>query len=217
MNSEMPRLLEGTPTLGGKRKRRIVSSSMSRKRLFTQHSKLEESKSEIKEEISLIEQQISGSRQHYNKIQTLLRYASGNDYPLIVQSQAWSALCGIFSVLLAAGKMTRLEDKDLEGKECVVRNWLIDRYQDYLRILLLALATFGQEEKSLALQLLMQVSKEECSCLSHEESQWMQGTFSRTLNALLETDLAGQQRLDFVRIYVLPYKDVRFYTFRILR
>ena len=188
-----------------------------RKRGTNAHKLRGQSENEIKTEISLFEEQIKKSSRHYNKIQSLMGYASGHEYPLPVQRQAWGCLCKLFSVLLAAGKMTRTQlspDKTVE----VVKDWLTDRLKEFSNILLSSLSTSDQDEKSLALQLLMQLFKEECnSAPLDQESHWMTGTFSRILIALIETKGAHRQRLEFVHSYVLPYNDVRLYAFCILR
>ena len=215
----MPGPLQEALTDKRKRKRADDSLSTSRKKAITQNLEPEHSNDEIEGEIWLFEQEISGSRKHYNKIQALIGYASGQEYPSTVRRQAWISLCRIFAIFLSTGEVVRIPGNGSDRNDWTVKSWLLDRYQDFLSVLLRSIATSDQEEKSLGLRLLMQLFKEEYlndSSLIDEDSQWMRGTFLKILNALIETKGAEQQRLDFVRIYVLPYPDVRFYTFRIL-
>ena len=165
--------------------------------------------------IAFLEEQILGSRKHYNAIPTLIGYAKCYEEDPVRHHHAVLALCRIFCRLMATGGMIRV--KATAKEEEVIARWLRERYQDYQRILLDMLASTKIGRQGIAMTLLMQLVKEEGTySKTNSEPGWDSGLFASVVQQMVTGVSNNSVREDFVRAFVEVYDDIRFYTYKVL-
>jgi U3 small nucleolar RNA-associated protein 19 len=81
-----------------------------------------------------LESQISESRRHYNNIATLLSISQGSDKQNENDIAAAVSLCRVFCRLMVNGNI--LVTKRSADAEAMIVQWLEERYDDYLEVLL---------------------------------------------------------------------------------
>lgn len=185
--------LEMDTAAGKKRKRSTKalkpSKSQQPKEATTQESRIVD-----------LESQILESRKHYNNIVTLISLAKESDDAAILANVA---LCRVYCRFLAAGNLNK--NKDTTEAEALIVQWLRERLNEYVGVLLGLLGSEATE--GAALMLLMRLVKEEVNHRGH--IAWSKGIFGRLINVLLAH---GQSVHEFEVTYFKPYADVRFYT-----
>ncbi|KAL9030565.1 MAG: hypothetical protein Q9196_001326 [Gyalolechia fulgens] len=170
---------------------------------------------EIEEEILLLENQIRESRQHYNKIPVLLHYCQGYDVNNRRAITAAVALCRIFCRLMAVGSMSK--PRNATENELIIVHWLRSQLEVYTTTLVDVLASADPAMQSTALTLLMRLLKEEAESLGLKPSKiWREGAFPRIISTVANFATSHEVKEEFVREYMQPYDDVRYYGFACL-
>ena len=166
--------------------------------------------------ITELESQILDSQRHYNKIATLHRFAFQNGSKNELRHQSIIALCRIFTKLMITGNMTKVSGATT-NEELIV-NWLNEQYGKYRDCLLDMVRRPHRDDSWVALQLLMQLLREESHSISRsEDGLWTKGLFTRILRAIVESSSSRELCADFIETYMIAYTDIRLYTFRGLR
>ncbi|KAL8916836.1 MAG: hypothetical protein Q9208_008323 [Pyrenodesmia sp. 3 TL-2023] len=166
---------------------------------------------DVEDEILLLESQILESRQHYNKVATLLSYCQDHVHRRRSITAA-VALCRIFCRLLALGSMSKANQA--AEHEVVIVQWLQSQLGSYEEALLGLTTAADPGVQNTAVTLLMRLLKAESeSPNAHAENIWRDGTFASLISRLIGTGIADAVREEFVVKYLRPYPDVRYYTF----
>ncbi|KAL9600878.1 MAG: hypothetical protein Q9219_002920 [cf. Caloplaca sp. 3 TL-2023] len=210
----MPSLQSEGP-LGRKRKREdaVVRSSTDRS---SKARKIETTKSQVDEEILLLESQILKSRRHYNKISTLLHYCRNHRGQRRKSITAAVALCRVFCRLIVCGSMSKRPDAP--ENETIVVQWLRSQLEAYHVMLLDHFFTDDAGMQSTALTLLMRLLKDEAESLDLKaEYTRRDGAFSRLISRIVSLDTAHVIRQEFMDKFLQPYDDVRYFGFACLR
>lgn len=170
----------------------------------------------VEQEILLLESQILESREHYNKIPTLLRYCRDHNVHSKRSILAAVALCRIFCRLVAIGSMSK--PRDAPENEIIIVQWLRSQLTSYNTILLNLLNTADLGVQNTALTLLMRLLKDGADSLNlTPEKSWRDGAFPSLILKMVCSITAIMVREEFVEKYLRPYDDVRYYTFACLR
>ncbi|KAL9005784.1 MAG: hypothetical protein Q9188_001450 [Gyalolechia gomerana] len=206
---------EGTVTK--KRKRQSPTADVKSKQLGKTR-KIEKRVSQTantEEEILLLESQIIESRQHYNKIPTLIRYCQDHNVNSRRAITAAVALCRIFCRLMAVGSLS--EPRNAPENEVVIVRWLRSQIELYRTILVDILASADPALQSTALTLLMRLLKEEAESLALKpERIWQEGSLPSIILRITNPATSHETREEFVGKYMQPYDDVRYYGFACL-
>ncbi|KAL8939721.1 MAG: hypothetical protein Q9216_003199 [Gyalolechia sp. 2 TL-2023] len=169
----------------------------------------------VEEKILLLESQIVDSRQHYNKIPTLIRYCQDHHEHSRRAITAAVAVCRTFSRLMAVGIMSK--SRNAPENEVVIVQWLRRQFEVYRSILLDLLASDDPTMQSTALTLLMRLLKEEAESLGlRPEKVWRDGAFPSIVLGIANSASSREAREEFVGKYMQPYDDVRYYGFACL-
>lgn len=166
---------------------------------------------DVEDEILLLESQILESRQHYNKVATLLSYCQDHVHGQRSITAA-VALCRIFCRLLALGSMSKANQA--VEHEVVIVQWLQSQLGSYEEALLGLITGADPGMQTTAVTLLMRMLKAESeSPNAHAENIWRDGTFASLISRLIGTGIADAVREEFVVKYLRPYPDIRYYAF----
>jgi U3 small nucleolar RNA-associated protein 19 len=161
-------------------------------------------------DILRLESEVASSPKHYNHITTLISLA--RQWSSKSQSEsAVLALCRIFMRLFSESLFrAKAHYGDQEG---LVQRWLEDRYVEFTRLCLQALALGKPKRSILCLKVLMKFVQTEISYQGHK--LWLEGVFYQVLAALLK-GIEGDVRDVFVNDYVRKYDDVQFHMLHLL-
>lgn len=168
--------------------------------------------------ILLLEQQILESRKNYNRIITLLDFAKDQNSQHDDTSSvlALVALCRVFCKLIVLGNLSK--SRQTPENETAIVQWLNERYADVKDALLTILSGDDISRQITALTLLMRLVKADAeSSKSSEESTWRNGTFTKVVERLIQSETTADVREEFTQSYVEEFSDVRYYTFARLR
>ncbi|KAF2417424.1 CBF-domain-containing protein [Tothia fuscella] len=152
-----------------------------------------------------LENQIFESRKHYNNIVTLLSTAKESSDAGILSCVA---LCRVYARLYASGSMrkSKAKAKGMSEAEVVIVQWLTERLNEYVDLLLDLLG--GEASGLTALTLLMRLVREEVN--QRGQNAWTHGTFAKVVHSVLNGHLALRQ--EFEGKYFSEYADIRFHT-----
>ncbi len=166
---------------------------------------------EVEDEVLLLERQILESREHFNKIVTLLGYCHDRVHGKRSVT-ATVALCRIFCRLLALGSMSQVNQ--VAENEVLIVQWLQSQLRSYKEALLGLVTAANPGMQTTAVTLLMRILKEESeSPNAHAENTWRDGTFASLVSRLAGNGVADAVREEFVVKYLKPHPDIRYYTF----
>lgn len=157
-----------------------------------------------------LETQVAESRKHYNNLANLLLLSKQPDSEANTAILASVSLCRAFSRLLSSGDMEKR--KGMSETEVVVIQWLKDRYQEFLRVLLESLHSQNPAKQSTALTLLMRMAKEEAK--TRKDYNWKDGSMYRIVEKLLLLPEDDPTKDEFAAKYLTQFDDIRFYTFQ---
>ena len=199
---------------GLKRKRSSAHTATSKANPNAKKPIQTESHVDYDREVQTLESQILQSQEHLNNLELLLKYARAPTDCRKTQHAAWVSLCRVFARLFATGRVLSAT----RGGGSLIGKWLSQKYLEYVDLLSGVVRTGEEGEATFALGLLMQNLKEEVeNSKAGNEITWVDGTFTTTVRALIVTESGDKLRHTFVRKYVVPYGDIRYYMFRVLR
>lgn len=159
--------------------------------------------------ILLLETQILESRRNYNNITTLISTIKQKDAKEETVVFTVVALCRIFCRLMTAGCFVK--SKGTLGAEIVIIQWLKERYQEYVDILLVDfLRSDTTSKQNIAFTLLMRLIKQESK--GEGEYSWRKGLLASLVEVLLLLPEDNPIRQEYAEKYMKTYDDLRFYT-----
>lgn len=200
--------LEMNTISGKKRKRAEGAHEKPAKPKKTSKSKAEATEDQGPHILQL-EAQILESRRHYNNIVTLISIASPKNGDTEATVLAAVSLCRIYCRLLVGGSLTKR--KTTSEAELVIVQWLKERLNEYVDLLLEYLRSDTVEAQTTALTLLMRLVKEEVN--QQGASAWEKGIFLQIVAVVLGTGRQSDSlRQEFRVKYFGNFDDVRFYT-----
>ena len=159
--------------------------------------------------ISDIEDNVSASRLHYNRIAELIQHAKTQE-EVELSKAATLALCRIFSKFLAAGILST--HRHPTSEDAIISKWLHGRYYEFVDFLFDRIATASPEGQSLALNTLMHLAREDSVC-SDVNLVDKKTIMFRLLELLTIGESYHNIRLEFIRKFVNLYDDIKVYTF----
>jgi U3 small nucleolar RNA-associated protein 19 len=161
-----------------------------------------------------LEAQIIESRRHYNNIAALLSIARSEGKDAEASFLAVVALCRVYCRLLAAGSLGK--SKGAPESELVIVQWLKERLNEYVDLLVELMGSEESDRQTTALALGMRLVKEEVN--HHGPAAWDRGVFSRVIarGVLTHGTNAEPLRGEFIAMYLKKYDDIRFHTFGII-
>ena len=167
---------------------------------------------ETSTEIDVLERRILESRRNYNSILIMLKFTHNVESNKKICLPAAVSLCRVFSILTARGNMAT--PKDAPANEITIVQWLKDRYCEYVDALLNMLIARGPQIQMTALNILMQLAKQEVEQSgASAQAAWQRESFSRLLLVLLRSPAAEHGRAEYFEKYLTIYDDVRYYTY----
>ena len=161
-----------------------------------------------------LEQQILGSREHYNNIVELQSLLATAEKKPKTATLAAVSLCRVFCRLIAGEELVK--QKKVTEAEIQILHWLKARLRDYVDSVLAWIGSPDATQESTALTLLMRIVKEEVSQgAKRSEQAWRteKSTFCLLVSFLLGKNNAESARQEFVERFVEEHDDVRFHTF----
>lgn len=159
--------------------------------------------------ILLLETQILESRRNYNNITTLISTIKQKDAKEETVVFTVVALCRIFCRLMTAGCFVK--SKGTPEAEIVIIQWLKERYQEYVDILLVDfLRSDTASKQNIAFTLLMRLIEQESK--SEGEYSWRKGLLASLVEVLLLLPEDDPIRQEYAEKYMKTYDDLRFYT-----
>lgn len=159
--------------------------------------------------ILLLETQILESRRNYNNITTLISTIKQKDAKEETVVFTVVALCRIFCRLMTAGCFVK--SKGTLEAEIVIIQWLKERYQEYVDILLVDfLRSDTTSKQNIAFTLLMRLIKQESK--GEGEYSWRKGLLANLVEVLLLLPEDDPIRQEYAEKYMKTYDDLRFYT-----
>jgi len=159
--------------------------------------------------ILLLETQILESRRNYNNITTLISTIKQKDAKEETVVFTVVALCRIFCRLMTAGCFVK--SKGTLEAEIVIIQWLKERYQEYVDILLVDfLRSDTTSKQNIAFTLLMRLIKQESK--GEGEYSWRKGLLASIVEVLLLLPEDDPIRQEYAEKYMKTYDDLRFYT-----
>ena len=186
-------------------KRRIRSESAS-------ESASESNADEGSGEILLLETQIFESKKNYNNIAQLIQIVQNREDDAEQALVAAVSLCRVFIRLLGMGDFEKTKEATKKQIAIVrqLREWLSDFSTSLLPML-------QQDETALtALTLSMRVWKAAADRLPDTDTfPWE--LFKKLVKGLLNAEVDGGVREEFIEKFMGPHDDVRFYTYRAIQ
>lgn len=159
--------------------------------------------------ILLLETQILESRRNYNNITTLVSIIKQKDAKEETVVFTIVALCRIFCRLMTAGCFVK--SKGTLEAEIVIIQWLKERYQEYVDILLVDfLRSDTTSKQNIAFTLLMRLIEQESK--GEGEYSWRKGLLASLVEVLLLLPEDDPIRQEYAEKYMKTYDDLRFYT-----
>lgn len=167
---------------------------------------------DVRSKIQTLEKRILKSRRHYNDISILLSYVRAQHGTSNKDILAAVALGRIFTQLLDSGNMSASVGSS--ESEILVMKWLNQKNEDFKTALLGMITSLYVDKSTTALNLIMQLIKEDASKRKMKDvTSWRNGLFPELLATLVSGAEISHVRLKFVDEYLKIYDDVRYYSF----
>ncbi|KAK1833794.1 CBF/Mak21 family-domain-containing protein [Podospora conica] len=159
-------------------------------------------------QIAKLESEILESKKHYNNLATLINLSEKLDDNITTALAAAEALCRSFIRLLAQGNLVK--KRDASEKDATVTTWLRERLAEYQAALCSML--YREESAIGALILAMALLKAEAQHLDDREEWTFPRSFFVSIVAAVIQSPVDQLRDEFMKKFVDPYDDIRYYT-----
>ena len=151
-----------------------------------------------------------------NQVDRLLKIQREAGEATLVPSSAAISLCRIFFQLLNNANIQYTADAS--GEEILIIRWLHARFRDFCDLLLAWVCLGSIERCKLALNLLIQLAKDEVNATtSDRRSRWLDGLYAKLLEAVLGVRAEVKLVITFTTDFVLPHEDLWLQSLRILK